>query len=213
LLQVCHAIFPLPNRLTNIGLSLLHLCASQSSSIEQEGVQGAVVARQLYIDALKYLLRGLPTDLTPDEQLGIRSALGPGVIAPLQAEVSGLSTSRSSRQTEEHPSLLHRALASFIIQLFILSQFLLPYIRIFLKNAYEYERTHRISEKVLASSIDVIDVFGKRTAGITAALWGMGLGEVITWVVNGVAGGIQEGIGEGLNVVGAGNEGRGDWAR
>lgn len=55
----------------------------------------------------------------------------------------------SARQTQEPPSILHRTLAITIIQLFILFQLVLPYVKFFLQAAYKYEREHKISVKLL----------------------------------------------------------------
>jgi hypothetical protein len=115
---------------------------------------------------------------------------------------------RGTKQSQ--PSLLHRTLATSIINFFILVQFLLPYIKILLRAAYEYERTHRISEKVLASSIETVDGLGRIGMRGGGAIWGSGLalgvGEAVNWIMEGVSGGIQEGLGEGMARVGVRKE-------
>jgi hypothetical protein len=101
-------------------------------------------------------------------------------------------------------------LASTIVQIFILLQFLLPYLQYLLSAAYQYEREHKILEKVLSQSLETMDTIGKRSLTITGAIYGMGdgkVGQVITdlsiWVIEGVTGGIHEGVGEGMVVIGA----------
>jgi hypothetical protein len=199
-----------------IGLSLLSLSISESNTLSQKPESSAAspfFARQLYIHALTYLLRGLPTDLTTEEGLSVRSALPPGIVAPLRLEFDGVDMpsyhgSKNGRRAtkQSQPSVLHRTLATSIINFFVLVQFLLPYIKVLLQAAYDYERTHRISEKVLASSIETVDGLGKIGMRGGVAIWGSGLalgvGEAVNWIVEGVSGGIQEGLGEGMARVG-----------
>ncbi len=196
------------------GLSLLSLSITESTTLSQtpnSKTASPSFARQLYIHALTYLIRGLPADLTTEEGLSVRSGLPPGVVSPLRVEITGderrlfnNSTPQGTKDTQ--PSLLHRTLATSIIQIFIFVQFLLPYIKVVLRGAYNYERTHRISEKVLASSLDTVDSLGRIGMRGGEALWGSGLtlafGQVLAWVVDGVSGGIQEGFGEGMARVG-----------
>jgi hypothetical protein len=205
----------------SLGLSLLSLSISESNTLSQKPDSSAAspsFARQLYIHALTYLLRGLPTDLTTEEGLSIRSALPPGIATPTRLEFDGIEMSsyhgsknvlrRGTKQSQ--PSVLHRTLATSIINFFILIQFLLPYIKALLQAAYEYERTHHISEKVLASSIDTVDGLGRMGLRGGGAIWGSGLalgvGEAVNWIVEGVSGGIQEGLGEGMARVGVRKE-------
>ncbi|PVH68189.1 hypothetical protein DL98DRAFT_441780, partial [Cadophora sp. DSE1049] len=48
----------------------------------------ASFARQLYLHALTYLLQALPSDLTTEEQLSVRSILPQGVVELLRLEFS-----------------------------------------------------------------------------------------------------------------------------
>lgn len=96
------------------------------------------------------------------------------------------------------------------MQLFILFQFILPYIKYLLNSAYQYDRTHKISEKVLSGSISTVDMLGKRGVLLSEAVLGMGdgkmaqvLAHIASWLVEGVAGGIQDGLGEGMVIIGA----------
>jgi hypothetical protein len=195
-----------------IGLNLLSLAVEESSSISQDPRFGnASFARQLYLHALTYLLRALPTDMSTEEQLSIRGALPPGVVEPLRLNVnSGYNLHMNASTSSDQPSLLHRTLASTIVQLFILFQFILPYLKYLLSAAYQYDREHKISEKVLTQGIETVDSLGKRGMSFTTALYGMGdgkVGKMITqtaaWFVEGVTGGIHEGVGEGMVIMGA----------
>jgi hypothetical protein len=131
------------------------------------------------------------------------------VVEPLRFEVNGGYPPRISPNSGGAPSLLHRTLASSIVQLFILFQFILPYLKYLLSVAYQYDRTHRISEKVLSQSIETVDTIGKKGLSFTGAIYGLNdgkVGQAITeaaaWFVEGVTGGIHEGVGEGLAVMG-----------
>jgi hypothetical protein len=194
-----------------IGLNLLSLAVEESSTISQDHRFGnATFARQLYIHALTYLLRALPTDLTTEEQLSVRSALPLGIVEPLRLEMNPDYTSSSQPQDSNQPSLLHRTLASTIIQLFVFFQFILPYLKYLLQSAYQYDREHKISEKVLSQGIETVDIIGKQSLTLTGAIYGMGdgkVGQAITetaaWFVEGVTGGIHEGVGEGMVIMGA----------
>lgn len=196
-------------KFANQGLSLLSLAVDESSTISRDPTFGnASFARQVYIHSLTYLLRALPTDLSIEEQLSIRGALPDGVVEPLNLPTytSHTSTTRGGQE----PSLLHRTLASTIIQLFIFVQFLLPYLKYLLSAAYAYDREHKISEKVLAQGVETVDALGKTGLSLSGAIYGMGdgkVGQMITetaaWFVEGVTGGIHEGVGEGMVILGA----------
>lgn len=147
--------------------------------------------------------------MTAEEQISVRGALPAGIVEPLT--VSNGFTTDNHHATPEEPSLLHRTLASTIIQLFILVQFILPYMRYFVAAAYQYDREHKISEKVLRQGIDTVDSLGKTGLSITGAIYSMGdgkVGQVITesaaWFIEGVTGGIHEGVGEGMVLMGVG---------
>lgn len=182
----------------SIGLNLLSLSFSESGSATRSqdprfGNDG--LARQLYIHSLTYLLRALPEDLTAEEEVSVRGAL----------PMALLSHTEPPPRPASEPSLLHRTLASTIVQLFILLQFVLPYLKYLLTAAYRYEREHKIAEKVLRQGVDAVDMLGRQSVQFTAAIYEIGEGRVgqvigdgVKWVVDGVTGGIHEGVGEGM---------------
>jgi hypothetical protein len=193
------------------GLNLLSLAVDESSTISQDPRFGnPTFSRQLYLHAITYLLRALPLDLTTEEQLSIRSALPTGVVEPLHIGVNTSNSNPNLANSESQPSLLHRLLASTIVRVFIIFQFLLPYLKCLLSAAYQYERRHKISEKLLSQSIHTMDLLGKQGLSLTECLCGMGDGKVgyvivnsASWFVESVTGGIHEGIGEGMVIMGA----------
>ncbi|EKD19707.1 hypothetical protein MBM_01659 [Drepanopeziza brunnea f. sp. 'multigermtubi' MB_m1] len=197
-------------KFANQGLSLLSLAVNESSTISQGPSLGnASFARQLYLHGLTYLIRGLPSDLTTEEQLSIRSSLPQGIVEPLHVEINGHSYT-AGPAPDAQPSVLHRTLASSIVQLFIFLQFILPHLKYLLRAAYQYDREHKISEKVLRQGIDTVDGLGKTGLSLVEAIYGMGDGrfgqiitETIAWIVEGITGGIHEGLGEGMAIMGA----------
>jgi hypothetical protein len=151
----------------------------------------------------------LPSDLTTEEQLSIRSSLPQGIVEPLLIEVNGHSYA-AGPPPDTQPSVIHRTLASSIIQLFSFLQFILPHVKYLLRAAYQYDREHKISEKVLRQGIETVNSLGQTGLSLAGAIYGMGdgrVGQVITettaWFVEGVTGGIHEGLGEGMAIMGA----------
>ena len=190
---------------------------------ECSGVAGAMetssrfFSRQLYVHALTYLLRGLPEDLTSEEQMSICSALPKSVLKSNQITMHSdapQSQTRSERPVAQayniHPSVLHRILANCIIHTFLLIQILLPYLRIIAYSAYRFERENRVSERLFYSTINTIDEVGKRSLRYTDAICklndgrvGEALIDLAGWWIREVAGGVHEGLVEGMVILGA----------
>lgn len=194
------------------GFNLLSHAAEECSIISRDPKFGnASYARQLYLHAVIYLIRALPVDLTTEEQLSVRSSLPPGVVEPLRLEAkSPYTCTPFTHNTKHQPSLLHRTLASTIVQLFMLFQFILPHLKYLLSSAYQYDRTHKLSERILSGSIDTVDTLGKRGLSVSEAVLGIGDGRVgqlmvwmASWLVEGITGGIHEGLGKGMVIIGA----------
>jgi hypothetical protein len=153
--------------------------------------------------------------MTPEEKVSIWSAVPSDVLELSQINTGSKVVIRAGdgrlaeQSREEPPSFLHRTLATIIVQSFILFQLLLPYINVFVAAAYRYERQHRISERIFASSIDTMDGMMKSTVRIGNSVCQMNDGKVgqavndlIVWWVKGVTGGIHQGVGEGLVILG-----------
>lgn len=101
-------------------------------------------------------------------------------------------------------------LAASIVQLFLFLHLLLPYVKLFLSQAYQYEREHRISERLFASSIQTVDELGRRSIRVTNAICqmndgkvGQALNDLTLWWLRAVTGGIHEGVSEGFLILGA----------
>ncbi|KAL1867434.1 hypothetical protein Plec18167_008707 [Paecilomyces lecythidis] len=173
--------------------------------------------RSLYINGLLYLLEALPADLTREETTSIRDRLPETIASTSPALPSNLQNNVSPRNRysrysttwngSSEPSYLHRVLAYSIIQCFLVFQLLTPYIRLLLQQVYQYERSHRITERVVAAALGAADSLGK--SGLTAVLglregkFGAAVSELASWWIEGITGGICEGVGEGLIILGA----------
>lgn len=193
-------IFKRTQLMKSIGLGLLETAIAEA---ELSDPRSQAFSRQLYIHALAYLIQALPADLSKAETVCIDEALPYGLRRHTQV-------SPSHSRTHHHPrSFLHRILASTIIQLFVLCQLVLPYVRHFLRKAYRYERTHQISEKILEIGVNAgeriarlwCDIFYVISQIPDKKLVAMLVGMLLWWV-QGISGGIHEGIGEGMSIIG-----------
>jgi len=190
-------------------LQLLHLAASQSSQLSLNSGNGssedtstaidpaAAVVRHLYIDALKYLLRGLPTDLDEPEVASLRSSLSSTLTPPATQ-----APNPPAQVPLQRPSLLHRALARTIVLVFTLTYtvlaVVLPYLRVVFAKLWRYEREHKVCQTVLEEGTRLWIGLGKGAAGLA---WECGGGDVVEWVVEGVQGGVREGVEGGWRAV------------
>lgn len=170
------------------------LAESQSSDPQRQAF-----SRQLYFDAMAYLIQGLPSDLTDQERLRLKNTL--------PESLRNSTPPETSPPRKHNPSLLHRSLASIIIAICLLLRLALPYIRLFIAMAYSYDRAHHVRERIFAFSVTAADSFGKRSMALasTAMANEVVLGTVTYWV-DGIRGGLNEGFGEGLKVIETQNE-------
>lgn len=170
-------------------------------------------SRQLYIDGVSYLLRGLPQDLSSEETIRLQAAM-PSEMIPLQQPADRIMIRNQTyenqvTQQEEDATLLHRVVAMVVLQIFLLMSFLWPYIQTICRGAYQYEREHHISEKLLNQSWTTANVLSKNTMAMvkTVCRWndgqvGVALEDMIFWWVHGVTGGLRDGVRDGLEVFG-----------
>lgn len=170
-------------------------------------------SRQLYIDAVSYLLRGLPQSLSKEETIRLQAAMPSEIIPPRQRidRVVVHDESRDHRVTrqEEDPTILHRMVAMVVLQMFLLLSFIWPYIRTGCRGAYQYEREHHISEKILNQSWTTANALSKNTMTVAKSVcsWndgqvGAALEDVVFWWIHGVTGGLRDGVKDGMEVFG-----------
>ncbi|KAH8597075.1 hypothetical protein B0O99DRAFT_617954 [Bisporella sp. PMI_857] len=197
-------------KFASTGLSHLSRAVDEFSTASQDpGSVDSNYVRQMYVDGLAYLLRGLPQDMTAEEQMRVRNAMPISVVRPLYPSSSSSALDFSSPPSE--PSILHRWLAFLIVQGFLIFQFLLPFITKWITTVYQYEREHKISQKIIGQGLDSMDIVGKKGIGLVNIICGMGDGKVghilmkvASYVAEGLTGGIHEGIGQGMAIMGVG---------
>ncbi|CAD0084113.1 unnamed protein product, partial [Aureobasidium vineae] len=170
-------------------------------------------SRQLYIDAVSYLLRGLPYNLSSEETIRLQAAMPSEMIPPRQPIDKVIIRSQSHddqvTQQEEDPTMLHRIVAMIVLQVFLLFSFLWPYVQTTCRGAYQYEREHHISEKLLNQSWTTANVLSRNTMTVarTMCSWndgqvGVVLEDMVFWWVHGVTGGLRDGVKDGMEVFG-----------
>ncbi|KAG9844036.1 hypothetical protein KCU98_g7724, partial [Aureobasidium melanogenum] len=170
-------------------------------------------SRQLYIDGVSYLLRGLPGNLSSEETIRLQAAMPSEMMPPQQpvdrAMIRDQAHANQVTQQEEDPTLLHRVVAMAVLQVFLLFSFLWPYVQTTCRSVYQYEREHHISEKLLNQSWTTANVLSKNTMAMakTVCSWndgqvGVALEDMIFWWVHGVTGGLRDGVRDGMEVFG-----------
>lgn len=188
-------------------LLAFNLLRNAGYEAQQPHADGRLV-RSLYVNALMYLLDALPTDLTLEETTMLGSRLPhPVKLSILESPQPNPTQLEGRISTKAAPprSYLHRLLASIIVHVFLLIRFFLPYIRILLRWAYEYERSHRITQRIVATTLDAADGLGKKSVDIGSTVckfnegrFGTAVGNLVSWWIEGIAGGMYEGVGEGM---------------
>lgn len=195
---------------------MLAISAQEASST----TQNLPFSQQLYVHALTYLLRGLPLSLSAEEELSLRAAIPAPLVSATPRENQlvihqQIDQSIEKHQAEPEASVLHRFVATLTLNVFLIVSFLLPYIQILLRSLYQYDRQHKISERLLSQSLVTADAVGKQSVILASNVCAMNdgkVGEAVremgVWWVQGVSGGIYEGLGEGMEVLGLGAKGR-----
>ncbi|KAL2824086.1 hypothetical protein BDW59DRAFT_147801 [Aspergillus cavernicola] len=182
----------------NPALNLLRLAGYEAQRPQCE----SHLVRTLYLNAIAYLLSALPEDLTSEEAATIRSSL-PKELRTSQPTMTGPATSRPAR------SYLHRLLASSIVYLCLILQFLMPFIKDILLNLYQYERSRRVTERVTTLALSIAERVSRGSVNFGSTVLNMYDGRprdaalgVALWWLEGLAGGIYEGLGEGMAILG-----------
>jgi hypothetical protein len=178
-------------------------------------------SRQLYIDAVSYLLRGLPRNLSMEETLRLQAAMPSEMMPPQQSAdrdiVQGHFDDDRVTQQGEDPTILHRVVAMVVLQIFLLLSFLWPYVQTTCRGAYQYDREHHISEKLLNQSWTAANALSKNTMTVarTVCSWnngqvGTALEDAVFWWVHSITGGLRDGVKDGMEVFGVRSPGHRD---
>ncbi|KAF2110671.1 hypothetical protein BDV96DRAFT_500907 [Lophiotrema nucula] len=201
----------------NQGISLLTQAYQESNAVARDANDAsAVLTRELYLHSISYLLRGIPSDLTPAEALSIQAAV-PAEILSLQNDPNAhalVPYPRNNQVTQEqpppNPSVLHRITAAAVFQTFVIIQFLLPYIKLFIGHAYRWEQENRVIRKTFNRSIITVEDMGRRSLQLSQTICqmndgkvGQAINDLTFWGVRGLTGGIEQGLKEGVVVLGA----------
>lgn len=200
----------------NQGISLLTQAYQESNALSQDADEtSAILTRQLYLHGMTYLLRGLPSELSKEETLSLHAAI-PGSVTKLFDDPTAHALVPRSQQTEvahqglaQPPSVLHRITATVVFQIFVLFQFLLPYMKLFIGHAYRFERDHKVAQRIVNGSITTVDELGRRSLQLSQTVCqmndgkvGQAINDLTIWWVRGLTGGMQQGITEGVIVIG-----------
>ncbi|KAI9794482.1 MAG: hypothetical protein M1833_000395, partial [Piccolia ochrophora] len=163
------------------GFRLVDLALDESVATPREEIDGSSsFSRQLYVHGMSYLLRGLPQDLDSDEQTSLRTALPHSLATsphPDSCQNRQCILQQGGQASSSPPSLLHRFLASTIVQIFVVLRFLFPYVRQLCSTAYTYDRTHHVSERLVTRGVGIAHDVGTKCAALGGAVAEMGNGK------------------------------------
>lgn len=172
-----------------------------------------MLTRQLYVHGITYLLRGLPSNLTPEETLSLQAAV-PQSIANFQNEscshalIPFAEETNASQGPPREASILHRVTAIIVFETFVLIQFLLPYIKLFLGHAYRFEREHKVTQRLVNNGLMTADAVRRGGLQLSHTICqmndgkvGQALNEMTLWCVRGLTGGLQQGITDGVTMM------------
>lgn len=161
---------------------------------------------------MTYLLRGLPADLTPEETLSLQAAIPQGLVniqnePDAHAVVPFTQDNPMACGAPSDASILHRVTAVVVFQTFITIQFLLPYLRLFAGHAYQFERQHKVTQRVVSNGIMTADALRRRSLQLSHTICqmndgkvGQAINDLTLWWVRGLTGGLQQGIADGVTV-------------
>lgn len=142
-----------------------------TSATQRLSCNDATISRALYIDAVKYLNRGLPQDLNESEINAIIEFL------PFKCRMQGqrgqdlavnLAKTKPRTDTQssaQSPNMIRTSTARVITFLLALAMFALPLVASLLNRALAYEREHHLTERAVVASGQVARSAG--SAGIT----------------------------------------------
>lgn len=161
-------------------MEIMHRSANEAAAPSQD----PELTRQLYIDGVAYFLRGLPTDLTPEERIRIGVALPPEIMLhsrPHSPETIDSETSEDAavpatptvRLTAVRP--IAARITVFVI---LLIKLLLYYLGIVLRQLYAYDRTYHVSDRAIMRSAILLDWTWKWTASLVNKVCNMNGGQV-----------------------------------
>ncbi|PVI04119.1 hypothetical protein DM02DRAFT_519445 [Periconia macrospinosa] len=198
----------------NQGINLVSQSYTESHALVHVDEQtSATLTRQLYIHGMTYLLRGLPSDLTPEETVCLQAAI-PSNLAVVHTEactqpmIAFPQDPATPREPPEDPSTLHRVIAILVFQTFVMIEFLLPYIKLLAGHAYRFEKEHKITQKMVNNGLMTADLLRQRSLELSHTVCqmndgkvGQALNDMVIWMVRGLTGGFQQGVTDGITMM------------
>lgn len=193
-------------RYADPGFALIRLASEDSDLSLQPSLE-----RRNYIEGVICMLRGLPTDLTAEEELVLRDVIqslvapGTGTDGRCLARDESPRTRQDTLSTQQ--SALHQAVAAITLYVILAIAFLLPYVQVLGRQAYHFDRKHRLSERALNQGMIAADAVGRRTLTLAASFCALNDGEVGDsmrevgiYLVQGFSGGVYDGLGKALRL-------------
>jgi hypothetical protein len=175
----------------------------------------ASLTRQLYIHGLAYMLRGLPVDLTSEETVSLQAAIPESLVhiqdVPCTHTEATPTQKPNAQRFPYHASLLHRITAVLVFQAFVLIRFLVPYITVFVAHAYQFEKEHKVTQRLVNNGILTAEFLRCKTLHLSRTVCqlndgkiGRALFDLTLRCVEGLTGGLQQGIEEGFEIMAKG---------
>ncbi|KUI68838.1 hypothetical protein VM1G_04394 [Cytospora mali] len=156
--------------------------------------------RKAYVQGVAWLIHGLPEDLDQHERTELMRAMPPALLG--EAYKISPSASRSSYpSSEDHRSLMHRAVQAVVAQLMVPFQLMWVYLIVLLGRAVQLERKYRVTEQVVRHSGELGYTVGKRGVRLSEAIYSHGgarIGQLVTGAVTYTAEGLVRGISDGI---------------
>ena len=175
----------------NWGLATVgvRLWLATRQQMEEDRNADPAMMRSMHIDALKYMHRALPNDLTPGETDTIVESLPKSVREELryrQHTVLGNGAFENNA--------LRKAVSNCVCSLMAVLLFVLPFLMASFNKLLKYEREHRLSEKVLSNGITTMNAFGERGLDLKDSRIGSVVLGTSLWIMDGIVGGVNDGL-------------------
>lgn len=181
------------------GFSLVKLALDEAAS----PAPCEAVGRRLYIDGIGYLLRGLPKDLSADEEVVLRAALPERLASNMSDEAlaSGQPCMQGTQEPTE-PTLLRRTSSACTLYTILALSFLIPYLQSAMHYLWQFNRQHKLSERCFAQVATLAQLLSVQCVAVLALAWDINDGhlrsacrDTAVWLLRDVSGGANEGVG------------------
>lgn len=181
------------------GTSLLSISAD--ASIDDDNV---AFTRKAYLDGLTYLLKSLPSDMDEFETRQIQSALPRNMAR--DRDPSTRPGAVSENRTSGLPkSTVHRIVQALVVNMVLITHFILPYIVLVLKAVASVERRYKMSEAIIGHGMGFFNAAGRHCARVAEVVLSTndgtaakGVSNTFAWTVEEVTRGVSDGLGEGF---------------